>query len=1049
MGNDFIQIHVRALPTMRLMRKSSIGGLAWCGAACAIAALELLAGGALAQTGEATPLQNAGFEITDRGMTCQSIPGWTLYGAPKSSIAVVDDEGAPALRISRGKAFCYGVPVDPAADYVLTVRVRANKAKPRIEADPPLPRGQTTPGSETNFDWKTVSFQLPASRRPAGVRECWIALGAEATATDGAAWFKSVRLEPVGGGPNAVPNPSFAEPVVDTAVPPGWSIDSGGAALTCDSEQSIEGSRSLKVTGVGRPVRISQSFDLADFTAQGVRRVKISGRGKSSGLGSDRVRLEVYGTVPPAGPILSLSGDAEWMKGEAILDVDRQQGRKLAVWINAPRPFAGDAWFDDIRVEAVPDSEVVNLLSNASFLPSIANPKLPDFWGLWGDAGWCIEPWTFDFFGIVDEPGPFPPARVLRVHHPPQGGFVPNPPNQRLAMYVLTGSKLDLPEGDYTFSIYAKADRPNTAVHIHHPASERPLATARVGTKWQRIAATGTGFPLLPAIHIPDPGSVVWLSAPQLEPGKKATAFRPSPGEGTIAPPSEPRDAAARRRGEIRGMAAENASHVVPPLTVYAEYDHVLDDPDVRVRLEWSGPTPTTIHCRLLDALTGAKLPVQQQSIEIKEPGIHTVVMPMAGLQPGTIGIHAIADSAGKRTGRATDTFAKLARSGRDIRVNRFTRSLTVDGNPMLPIFLPIEPATLGDWHLDRITKAGFNCLVAAPGRLSQQEILNGSVPSGKAAEIRRQLDRLHARGMGLFWPIPWTFSDWANTGALYGGNIARLAGAYCGLVSAFRDHPAILGWYLQDEPSSLTWEREFKFTESDLQALWLAVKETDPGRPAYVNWNHSWQIEPYGGFKCTDVIGHDNYEISGEPFDYGDLLPGVQMVNNARVGRRPAFAWISGSYDEVLMRPSAGAVRVHAWLHLLHGTRGLGYWSKIPLDPQVWADMKTFNRDAAALHKHVLSNPDTVLRMRGPPSATVHHAVWTLGDFAYLLAVNTADCPQTLRIDVADACGCSVESGRRLYDDREIELEGGVLSDECAPLSRCLYRFALAPAAP
>lgn len=1008
----------------------------------------LAAGGLPATATESRPIQNAGFETADGGRRCQSIPGWSLYGTPTSSISVVEDAGVPALKVSNGKAFCYGLPIDPELDYVLSVRVRANKAKPRIEAEPPLPGGQSPQGSQTTFDWKTIEFQLPAARRPAGVRECWIALGAEPAEAGAAVWYQSVRLEPAGGGPNAVRNPTFSEPVVETTVPPGWAMESGGATVTCDSERAIEGSRSLKVTGIGRTVRISQPFDLKDFSIQGVRRVRISGRGKSKGLGSDRVRLEVYGAAPPAGPVLSLSGDAEWMKGEIILDVNRQEGRKLAVWINASRPFEGDAWFDDIRIEPVPDSEVVNLLSNSSFLPSIANPKLPDYWGLWGDAVWCIEPWTLDFFSIVDDPGPFPPARVLRVHHPRSGSFVPTPPNKQLAMYVLTGSNLELPKGDYTFSIYAKADRPNTAVHIHHPASALPLAIARVGPKWQRITATGTAASLLPAIHIPDPGSIVWLSAPQLEPGGKATGYRPCPGEGSIAPPSEPLDGAARRRSEIRGEGAERVSAAVPPLTVYAEYDHVLDEPGVRARLEWAGPTPATIHWRLMDALTGAGLAVQH-SIEIEDPGTRTFLIPTADLEPGVIGIHAIADSAGQRVGRATDTFAKLAPSVRDIRVNRFTRSLTVDGTAMLPIFLPVEPVALGDWHLDRIMKAGFNCLVAAPGKLSQQEIIRGAVPSAKVADIRRQLDRLHTRGMGLFWPLPWTFHDWANTNALYGGNVARLAEAYCALVSAFRDHPAILGWYLMDEPSPLTWERECGFAESDLRALWVAVKETDPGRPVYVNWNHSWQIEPYGGYQCTDVVSHDNYEISGEPFDYGDLLPGVRMVNNSRVGRRPAFAWISGSYDELAMRPSAGAVRVHAWVHLIYGTRGLGYWSKAPMDPQVWADMKTFNRDATALHKHVLSNPDATLRMRSLPSATIQHAMWTLGDFAYLLAVNTADCTQAFRIDVADACGRSVESGRRLYDDREIELEGGVLRDECAPLSRFLYRFALAPSTP
>jgi len=604
------------------------------------------------------PIRNAGFETVDGGGTCQSIPGWTLNGTPTSAISVVEDADGPALRISNGKAFCYGLGIDPAADYVLTIQVRAEKARPRVETEPPLPGGQPAQGSQTTFDWKTIEFRLPAAQRPAGVRECWIALGAEPAAAGGAVWYRSVRLEPVGGGPNAVRNPTFSEPVVEMTVPPGWSMESGGAGITCDSEQSLEGSHGLKVTGIGRPVRISQPVDMAAVTNAGTRRIRISGWGKSRGLGSDRIHLEVYGASDLQGPLLSLSGDADWTKGEAIIDLGRQQGRNVFIWINAPRDFQGDAWFDDIRIEPVPDDEVVNLLSNASFHPSIANARLPDYWGLWGDAVLCVEPWTLDLFGLVDDPGPFPPARVLRVQHPRPGNFVPTPPNKRLAMFVLTGSRLELPQGQYTFSIYAKADRPDTAVHIRHPSHEMPLKTARIGPKWQRIEATGTNASLLAAIHVPDPGSVVWLSAPQLEPGRKASPFRPAPGEGGILPPREP----AVARSPLRSDTAEDAEATRPPgspLAVYAEYDHVLNEPGVRARVEWSGPVPATVHWRLLDAITGAKLPVQQQSIDIDEPGIYHVALGARGrvdLYKGGIP----ARSVGHRHGEPGTAIAKI-----------------------------------------------------------------------------------------------------------------------------------------------------------------------------------------------------------------------------------------------------------------------------------------------------------------------------------------------------------------------------------------------------
>ena len=1014
-------------------------GLAW--------AMLLVAATGLAAA-DARPLRNASFETADGGSMCQSIVGWTLYGAPVSSISVVEDGGGKALRINRGKAFAYELAVDPSVDYLLSVRVRARGAKVRIEAEPPLPDEPRPHESEATFESRTIEFPLRAASRPPGTREMWVSLGAEPTEPGGAAWFESVTLNPIAGGPNAVKNPTFEESVVQTAVPVEWSMDSGGATLETDADEAHDGARSLRVTGVGRPVRISQPIDLAGLIDQGVRRVRISGWGRSRGLGSDRVRLEVYGTAPAVGPILSLSGDADWMKGEVILNVERQRGRKLAVWIHAPRAFEGTAWFDDIRIEPVPDDEVVNLLSNASFHSSIADPRLPDYWGLWGDAVWCIEPWSPDYFRIDDVPGPFPGARVVMVWHPDTKKFVPLPPNRRLSMFVLTGANLDLPRGDYTFSIYAKADRPNTTVHIHHPASDSPLATARVGRSWQRVAASSSNVQLLPAIQVPEPGSRVWFSAPQLEVGRTATAFRPSPGEDSVAPPGESCLAGTEGRVRARRDDGEETNVPISPLTVYAEYDHVVDDEIVRVRLQWTGTTPVTVHWRLMDAVTGARLPVEPQSVRMDRPGVRTVAIPTARLGVGPVGIQAVADAAGDRVGRATDVFAKLAGRDPDVRVSRFTRSVTVDGIPLLPVFLPVDPATLGDWHLDRLGKAGFNCLAAAPGKLSQRELIRGGVPPEKAAAIRRQLDRLHSRGMKLLWPIPWSLEDWALTGDLYGGKVAGLAATYRTLVVAFRDHPAILGWYLMDEPSPHTWEKEFGFAEADLHKLWFTVKEADPGRPAYVNWNHTWAIAPYGGLDCTDVVGHDNYETSGEPFDYGALASSVRMINDARAGRKPAFAWISGSYDELAIRPSADAIRVHAWLHLIYGTRGLGYWSKPPMDPRAWDEIKAINREATFLHKHVLGNPEANLETTGVTGTSVHHALWTVADVAVLLAVNTRNCTESFEIDIAGVCGREVVSARRLFDDRDVQVAGGMIRDECAPLSRYLYRCVLAPAA-
>lgn len=1004
--------------------------------------------GKVADAADGGPIQNAGFEKPGSETVSQAIPGWTTYGAPTSSIAVEpdeDDAAAATLRVSRGKAFCYEIPLSPETDYVLSLRVRARHAKPWVEVEPAIPGRESAIDEPPGVDWKTVEIQLPAAARPPGARAMWLALGGQPTQPGGAVWYDEVKLEPVGGGVNLVPNSSFEESAPAMTVPPGWAAESGGAEISSDTERAVEGSRSLKITGIGRQVRIAQPLDLTAFHKRGVKRIRISGQGRSRGLGDDRVRLEVYGAVPPVRPILSLSGDMGWTKGECVIAIDPQRDGRLAVWIHAPRPFEGDAWFDDLRVEPVPDTEVVNLLANTTFRQALTNPKLPDFWGLWGDAVLCVEPWSYDFFCLANEPGPFPGVGVLRVEYPSIGRFVPVPPAKKMNVFVLAGSGRDLPKGTYTFSIYAKAARPGTLVQIRHPASASTLTAAGIGPKWQRIAATSDNPSLLPAIHLPEPGSVVWLAAPQLEPGSAATSFRPSPGETLDAVTATESDAVSALKPRDRDDDATPSA--VPPelFKVYAEFDRIADEASTRARIEWLGDTPATIHWRLLDATTGTKLAIPSQSITVESRGVRNVAIPAADLPFGAIGIQSLAVVDNKTVARANDSFTKAARVPHEVRTNRFTRSILVDGKPFLPIFLPIEPRTLGDWHLERLAKAGFNCLAAAPGRLKQADIIRGGIPSAAAAAIRTQLDRLHSHGMKILWPLPWSFDDWGRTPELYKGDIRGLAKTYQRVVAAFRDHPAIIGWYLMDEPSKRSWEGDYHFKEDGLRALWAAVKAVDDTRPAYVNWNHSWAIEPYGGLECTDIVGHDNYSISGEPFDLEELVPSVRMVNDARARGKPAFAWISGSYDETMMRPSAGAVRVHAWLHLVYGTRGLGYWSKPPLDRAAWDVIRNINREAVTLHQHVLGDPDAMLVASGRHDPSIHWALWTAGDAACLLGVNTARAEVPFTLNVAKVCGRDVKSASRLFDAGPLESRGGIVDDRFPPHGRRVYRFSLA----
>ena len=1000
-----------------------------------------------ANAAEVDAVQNGDFEIDEGSTTAHAISGWTTYGSPTSSVAVVADPvGASGfvLKVSKGKAFCYGLALQPAADYVLKVRVRAQDAAVRIEVDPAVNVKNADLESATTFDWKTVEIPLPAASRPSRGQETWIALGLQATAPGGAAWFDDIRMEPKAGGRDPVSNGSFAEPVLEVTNVPGWLQHLGGADASLDASEKHDGRFSLRITGRGRPVRVVQTLDLSALATRGCKRVRVSAWGQCAGLTAETVKLVVQGSGITLPPVLCLTGTKAWTPGQVTFDLDRVVDGKVMLWIDAPTPFTGSAWFDSVRVQEISDDQSVNLLWNSGFHQASSNSRLPDYWGLFGNALLCVEPWSLDYFGIDDrQTSPVAGTRVLRMHHPSRGSFVPVPPGDRLSFFVPHGGELDPPSGTFTFSAYVKAARAGTIVRIQHPAAREGVSRT-IGTSWERVSLSGTDARQLACLYLPNPDSLVWLAAPQLEAGSKATDYRISQGQGNSEPGVLPPLAdKAPSQTSIAGSTAGPREPAGPMLEAFAEYDLYTNDRLGRGRIRWAGNTPAEVRGRLIDADSGEVLTDRLVAVDVDPGGEQSFTFDVATLPAGEFAIQAVALTGGKKVARAIDTFHVARDSPREVRSSRFTRSFIVDGRPFFPLFMPIAPTELGDWHLERLVWAGFNTLIAAPARLAYADVARNGLAASEEAELRTQLDRLASNGMRFIWPLSWTFKDWGSIGESHRGDIATVAEAMRQLVRRFRDHPAVIGWYIVDEPSREIWEGRFGFREADLAVLRDVIKATDPSRPCYVNWNHTWAFEPYGGLACTDVISHDNYSISDAPFDLEALVPSVRMLNDERAARKPAIAWISGSYDEMRLRPSPDAVRVHAWLHLVYGTRGLGYWSRPPLDPDVWTEMRRVNRDASSLHENVFGRVDARLVATRLSDRRIHYAVWRVQQRAYVLGVNTAAYPALMQADISSLLGGEPLTVRKLFTpDSAREKFPGVLSEQIPAFQRFVYEF-------
>ena len=213
--------------------------------------------------------------------------------------------------------------------------------------------------------------------------------------------------------------------------------------------------------------------------------------------------------------------------------------------------------------------------------------------------------------------------------------------------------------------------------------------------------------------------------------------------------------------------------------------------------------------------------------------------------------------------------------------------------------------------------------------------------------------------------------------------------------VRRFRDHPALLGWYLNDElPLSM---------RDRLEAHQRWVEEEDPNHPTWVVLYQVAQVGDYA--KTFDVIGTDPYPIGkNRPLSMAAdwTIQTREAVDDSRaVWMVPqAFQWKDGD-----RRPTRAEMRCMAWQCICAGADGLIFysWSAVRRDERInfeeyWADMLAVGEEIKQHVPALLSiEPNPTIEVHAPEG--VHWTARTLDGATSLFVVNSSDEAQQVTV--------------------------------------------------
>ena len=326
--------------------------------------------------------------------------------------------------------------------------------------------------------------------------------------------------------------------------------------------------------------------------------------------------------------------------------------------------------------------------------------------------------------------------------------------------------------------------------------------------------------------------------------------------------------------------------------------------------------------------------------------------------------------------GRAEMPFRRLASMPkRRVFVDARNRTI-VDGEP----FFPLGMYTGGKTNREIYVKGPFNCIMPY------------------AAPDDEGMDFYHTNGVKVIYSLKDIYYGTSHSprnvrNAIDERNVVKWK------VQKFKDHPALLAWYLNDELPIAMRDR--------LAARRNLLEQLDPDHPT---WSVIYQIENLREYMPTyDAIGTDPYPVPKRPLSM--VADWTRQTVRGCFGMRPVWQVpqaFSSSKPEDRM-PTAEEMRVMSWQCIAAGANGLIYYTfgtmhkptnRTPF-AKAWADVCSA---AGEVRRYipVMLSAEPAPTVSGAPEAWCVR-VWRKGGHAYLLVANAQERADSAELTLSE----------------------------------------------
>ena len=323
------------------------------------------------------------------------------------------------------------------------------------------------------------------------------------------------------------------------------------------------------------------------------------------------------------------------------------------------------------------------------------------------------------------------------------------------------------------------------------------------------------------------------------------------------------------------------------------------------------------------------------------------------------------------------------------------------NGKPFFPFGFYFGPAPNRDGsykaHIDRISNSPFNT------------IMPYGINSDSLGTIKEYLDYLDSKNVCILYSL----KDILKGIAYYEENMLGLGdekGQINGIVNAFKGHPAVLGWYLNDEAPPKYQDR--------LIERYRMVRALDANHPTWSVLCDPGSLFAY--LETCDVLGTDPYPINRAPIT--TVSNWASATVKVADGHRSVWMvpqvmdWNCYNYDRETRAPSLDEMTVMSYLCLIEGAKGMIYYSYFDLQrdslgfDKRWNDVMVMGREIEKIIPAALSIKKPSKLTLQTSSQDLHYkAMSDDNGKTYLLLANTSKV-KGAAVTVSIPANCKVE---------------------------------------